>query len=213
MREWQLRQSSPAAREPAPSGPIPVITLSRELGSGGNEVAQLLQEQLDWHLWDRQLVEEIARSAQVRTSVVESLDERRRSEILDILHELLGDRLGPVGYRRHLAQIILTVALHGSAIIVGRGANWLLPNALNVRIVAPLAQRVARVAAREAISEEEARRRYLESDRERAESVRALFGRSIDDLMGYDLVINTSCVAPAGAAAIIIAAVKEHFRG
>ena len=87
MREWQVRQGLPEVRAVRTGQPMPVVTLSRELGSGGNEVAQALCNHLGWDLWDRELVEEIARSANVRTDVVRSLDEHTRSEILAILRE------------------------------------------------------------------------------------------------------------------------------
>ncbi len=211
MREWQVRQGLPEVRAVRTGQPMPVVTLSRELGSGGNEVAQALCNHLGWDLWDRELVEEIARSANVRTDVVRSLDEHTRSEILAILRELLGDRLQEQGYRRHLGEVILAVASHGNAVIIGRGANYLLPSALNVRIVAPLKDRVARLSAREGISVEEAERRCLASDRERADFVHNLFGRDINTPTDYDLVINTGVFRPADAVRLICTALHVRF--
>ena len=143
--------------------------------------------------------------------MVESVDERAYSEIVAMVDELLGERMEQAGYRRHLAEVVLTIARLGDAIIIGRGTNWLLPDALNVRIIAPMKQRVERVALREGISESEAERLCRRSDRERAEFVRALFDKAIDDLTGYDLVINTQHLDPAAAAAVILTAVPERF--
>jgi len=210
--EWQLSQRQTAhLPEPEPDGVTRVVTLSRELGSGGNEIARILQQETEWAVWDRELVEEIGRSAHVRTKVVDSVDERTRSEIQEVIGELAGEHLGQLGYRRHLLQVILTIARHGRAVIVGRGANYLLPEALNVRIIAPMHQRVARVAEREGISQDEARQRCQKSDRERAQSVRMLFGKEIADPAGYDLVISTGEMGTRGAVDVIVAAMRYRF--
>ncbi|HHX41855.1 MAG TPA: cytidylate kinase-like family protein [Armatimonadetes bacterium] len=212
IQEWQLTQrrrgEMPASTQEAMRR---VVTLSRELGSGGSDTARHLHEATGWEIWDRRIVEEIARSAQVRMRMVESVDERAYSEIVAMVDELLGERMEQAGYRRHLAEVVLTIARLGDAIIIGRGTNWLLPDALNVRIIAPMKQRVERVALREGISESEAERLCRRSDRERAEFVRALFDKAIDDLTGYDLVINTQHLDPAAAAAVILTAVPERF--
>lgn len=210
--EWQLSQQRrgelPRTAEEALQR---VITLSRELGSGGNETAQHLHEQTGWEVWDRQIVEEIARSAQVRTRMVETVDERAYSEIITIVDGLLGEAMEQAGYRRHLMEVILTIARHGEAVIVGRGTNWLLPDAVNVRVVAPMAERVERVSRREGIPREDAERLCRKSDRERSDFIRALHGREIDDPTGYDLIINTGYLHPKGAAAVILTAMRERF--
>ena len=212
IQEWQLTQRRRGEMPATPQEAMRrVITLSRVLGSGGSETAQHLHEATGWEIWDRRIVEEIARSAQVRMRMVESVDERAHSEIIAMVDQLLGERMEQAGYRRHLAEVVLTIARLGDAIIIGRGTNWLLPDALNVRIVAPMKQRVERIARREGISKSEAERLCRRSDRERAEFVRALFDKAIDDLTGYDLVINTQHLEPQAAAAVILAAVPQRF--
>jgi len=213
LKEWQVRQHLTEA-EPAPAAavaPMRVVTVSREMGSGGSEIAQVIACELGWDLWDRQIVDEIARSAHVRTEVVESLDEHTRSEVLSILRELLGDRLQEAGYRYHLAQVVLTIARHGNAVIVGRGANYLLPQAFNLRVVAPMAARAARVAHREGISRDDAEHRCHASDRERADFVRTLYGRDINNALDYDVVANTGHLQSADAAAMLAVGLRLRF--
>lgn len=211
VSEWQMRSRMGEERPASSQGPCPVITLSREVGSGGGEIAEILASELRWDLWDRRLVDEIARTAHVRASVVQSLDEHTMSEISLIAHELMGARLLDTGYRRHLAEIILTIARHGKAVIVGRGANYLLPRALNVRVIAPLDQRAERLARREQIPVAEARKRCVACDRERADFVRHLFHRDINDPQCYDVVINTGNLNVVRVAHIIVAGVRERF--
>ncbi|MBI3946080.1 MAG: cytidylate kinase family protein [Armatimonadetes bacterium] len=208
IREWEVRQHVRGAESAGPAQRASVVTISRQLGSGGSEVAEAVAAALRWDVWDRQLVEDVARSARVRTRAVESLDERTRSQVQAIGMELLGERFEEIGYRRHLVQVILTIAEHGSAVIVGRGANFVLPKAFNVRVVAPPAARAARLAAREGVSERDALRRCADSDRERAEFTRSLFGREIDDPLAYDLMVNTNQLQPAGAVELILAGVR-----
>jgi len=55
---------------------IKIVTIEREYGSGGGEIAQRLAQQLGWKLWDQQLTEEIARLAECPKAVVERREER-----------------------------------------------------------------------------------------------------------------------------------------
>ena len=61
---------------------IKIITVEREYGSGGGEIAQLLASQLGWKLWDQLLTEEIARRLECPKAVVEAREERTRSAVL-----------------------------------------------------------------------------------------------------------------------------------
>ncbi|MDH7568625.1 MAG: cytidylate kinase-like family protein [Armatimonadota bacterium] len=212
VRDWEIRQRTPqTAPEPA-ADMMKAITISRELGAGGNEVAEAVASTLGWDVWDRQLVEEIASKANVRREVVESVDEKTRGQIEAWVQELLGQTFGEQTYRRHLAEVVFTIARHGQAVIVGRGCNFILRKALNVRVIAPLPERVRRLAQREGISEAEAERRCQESDRKRREFVYNTFSREIADCYAYDLVLNTAQLPPADAAAAVVAAARARFQ-
>ena len=63
---------------------IKIITIEREYGSGGGEIAQLLAQQLGWKLWDQLLTEEIARLAECPKAIVERREERRRRRARDV---------------------------------------------------------------------------------------------------------------------------------
>lgn len=210
IREWEVRQRVRGAEGAKQAEAVSVVTISRQLGSDGSTVAEEVAKALGWDLWDRQLVEEVARSARVRTQVVESLDERTRSQIQAIGSELLGEHFEEIGYRRHLVQVILAVAQHGNAVIVGRGANFLLPWAFHVRLVAPLDVRAKNLADREGISQREAERLCIQSDRERADFTRAFFGREIGDPLAYDMLLNMGRISVEGAVSLILAGVRAR---
>ncbi len=195
------------------SEPIgPVITISRQLGSGGRKVAERLASILEWSLWDKELVEAIAQNASVRKKVVESFDERTISELEIMFRAAFGEHdLGGFIYHQHLARTLLAIAKHGSAIILGRGANFLVKDALNVRIHASEERRIENLMRFEGYSREEAIRAIKRTDRERAQFVKRMFGQDVADCRLYDLVIKTDDVFVEGAARIIITALRHKY--
>src|SRR3989338_1366940 len=95
------------------------------------------------------------------------------------------------GYQRHLVKVMSLVGLKGYSIILGRGANFLFPHALNVRIICQLDQRIAWQMTYEHILRAEAIKRIEESDKERREFVESLFNHNHCKAYHYDLVIRT----------------------
>jgi len=192
----------------------PVVTISRQLGAGGTEVAQKLAEMLGepWRVWDQQIIDAIANHAEVRREMVQSLDEQAQSEIDTVVKSLLGiGGLEAPSYRKHLAEVVLTIERAGFAIILGRGANFLLPRALNVRLRASMPVRVRRVMEQMNLSREQAERAIRDSDHKRAAFVQQTFGRNIDEDGAYDLIIYTDDLSPEGTARIIHTAILVRF--
>lgn len=192
----------------------PVVTISRQMGAGGTEVAQKLAEMLGepWRVWDQQIIDAIANHAEVRREIVQSLDEHAQGEIDTVVKSLLG--IGGIetpSYRKHLAEVILSIERAGFAIILGRGANFLLPRALNVRLRASLPVRIQRVMEQMKLTREQAEHAIRDSDRQRAAFVRQTFGRNIDEDGAYDLIIYTDDLSTEGTARIIYAATLVMF--
>lgn len=133
-RVSRVKEKSDAKRE------YPCITISREIGSRGAQLAMQLAERLGWQLFDKEIVDYIANNAKVRTGIVELFDGKARSElnswILTMLdrHSLSSDK-----FFKHLVTTIMSIGQHGKAIILGRGANFILPDdrALKLRVIAP----------------------------------------------------------------------------
>jgi len=187
-----------------------ILTISRQYGSGGSEIARIVAERLGWSLWDRELVEAIAQDAGVRTSVVEHFDERTVSELEALAHSLAGDHeVGNFLYRRHLAHALLAIRRIGHAVIVGRGAQYILRDSLSVRIIASFDHRIKTLMAR-GIGRKQAEEEIRRSDHERAEFIRRTFDRDIDDLEYYDLVLRTDRFGLEGAADIVVSAVRAY---
>ena len=106
---------------------IPVITISKAPGAGGNILAQQVAERLDLDLFNRDIIKEIAESAKISASVIETLEKERLSGVEDFISSLVNKQyLYPGLYLEHLMKVVCTIAEHGRAVIVGRGANFIL---------------------------------------------------------------------------------------
>lgn len=187
--------------------PNPVVTISRQLGSGGRQVGHILADKLAFSIWDAELVEQIAKDASVGERLVNSFDEKAVSEIDVLVRHLVGEpRIGGFQYKRHLTRALLQIARLGNAIILGRGANFVLPHALNVRIVATRELRVHNMMQFEGMSQNEAVHAIGASDNARADFSRRLWGRDWADPLLYDLVLRMDEFSNAQAADIIAAA-------
>lgn len=193
---------------------LPVVTISRQMGAGGAEVAQKLLEMLaaPWQIWDQQIIDAIANHAEVRKEMVRSLDEQAQNEIDTVVKSLLGvGGIEAPSYCRHLAEVLLTIGRAGFAIILGRGANFLLRRALNVRLKASMPVRIQRVMKQRNLSRQQAEQAIRESDKQREAFVRQMFGRHIDEEGAYDMVIYTDDLPPDGVAEIIRTALRVKY--
>jgi len=181
---------------------LPVITISREPGSGGGIVATELGEKLGLDVFHQEIINEMAESAQVSSRILETLDEKGLSVLEEWITSLVDNRhLWPDQYLRHLMKVIGTIGKHGSAVIVGRGANFVLPpeGRIRVRIVAPLDVRVENVSSNFGVSAEDAKRRIIRTESERRAFIRKYFNADITDPINYDLVLNTGTLSIAAA--------------
>ena len=192
----------------------PCLLLSRECGSGGTSLARLVSERLKWQVFDREIVEEVARSAHVRRQLIESVDERVRVGWSEFCRKLAeGEGIGRESYLHHLRHVILALSHHGEIIILGRGAIYILPPecAVRVRLQAPLEARARRVAEREEIPFHKARRRVEQTDIERAAFIREAFGKDVDATENYDLVLDTGELSLEAAAEIVVAKLQTKL--
>jgi cytidylate kinase len=208
-RRWQTQQrmvEPTAALAPPPRRDF-TIAISREAGANGSAVGRLLGERLGWPVYDYELVEHIAGEMGLRSKLLESLDEKRMSWLEECVRSFSsGHSVTESAYVHHLVQTLLTLALHGECIIVGRGANVVSPpeTTLRVRLVAPLRERIATVQKRRSLSFEEAQRWVEKTDRDRAHFIKDHFHKEVADPHFHDLVLNTSRFSIEACAEIII---------
>ncbi len=205
VHRWQIAR----AESPEEKKGVSIVTLSREPGSGGRIVATRLAEKLGIDIFHQEVIHEIAKSASVSEKLLETLDERGLSTLEDWISSLVHSRyLWPDAYLQHLMKVIGTIGKHGRAVVVGRGANFVLPpeKRFAVRIVAPQPWRIKNVAREFGISKEEAKRRVMRTESDRRAFIRKYFNADIADATNYDLVINTATLRVDDAVNVISSA-------
>jgi len=208
-RRWILPHAL-SAGQPSPL----VITMSRQHGAGGSEVARRLCERRRLDLVDHDIIRDIAASAKVSERTIEELDEKDREVLTEWLLALAEPRhLDPMGYRYHLTHLVRAIARRGGALIVGRGAHLILTaqEALRVLVVAPLETRVATVRQREGLSSREARERIEHVEAEREAFLKRHFHADFDDSTLFDLVVNAGDLGIEGAVAAVEAALSRRL--
>ena len=192
----------------------PYLLISREKGAGGSVVGQLAGQRMGWQVFDAELVDAIAQQANVRRELIESLDERAREMIEEIVRGFLAPQpIDTPGYLASLREVVLTLGHQGNVVIVGRGAQYILPTqfGLRMRLVAPAEVRIRRIASARQMSLKAAQMEVENSDRERARVVRRQYGRDPHDPLNYDLIINTAELTVEAAAEIAVAALRHKL--
>jgi len=209
IRKWE---SGPVREAGKPQARIPVITVSMEPGSGGSLIAEKVADRFGFDYFHRDIIKGIAKSAKIRATVIETLEKDRLSGIEDFIASLYKDQyLYPGIYMQHLLKVVNTIANHGRAVIVGRGANFILPpdERFSVRVVAPLEIRIQNVARAYKVPAETARKRVIGRESRRSAFIRKSYNADISDPENYDLTINTGRMRIESAVEAVIAAVKS----
>lgn len=212
-----------------------VVTISRQYGSGGTEIAARVCEMLGYRYLDKVLITQVAAEAGLSGKELVEFFEQR-SEVRNLLDRLV--RPGPHGVVRvetrsrdetgskmisveqldeaRCAKLVRS-AIHAAykednVVIVGRGGQYTLknmPGVLHVRVVAPMGNRILRIQGQDKVNAEEARRLAIEHDQATARYLNQLFGVRGDEPELYHLVINTGKWSPEIAAQIIPKAVEQ----
>ena len=171
----------------------PVITISRLPGCDAWNIAKQISADLEIDFFDQEIVDEIAKNADVSRRVVETVDEQDNSIVLDWLSTLTAERhLWPDEYINHLSNLIGTIGAHGHAVILGRGASYILPKevCLRVLVVAPVELRIRNVKDAYKVSEKVARQNVMGRESDRVAFIRRYFHADMLNPINYDLVFN-----------------------
>jgi cytidylate kinase len=185
---------------------IKIVTIEREYGSGGGEIAQLLAKQLGWKLWDQLLTEEIARLGNCPKAVVEVREERTDPLYYRLFKSFLrgsyegslnAHKLGVIDSESILKiteRVVQHVAKEGNSVIVGRGSQHFLRNrqdTLRVFLYAPRQDKIRRLLAR-GKSENEAEQLVDTVDQERTDFIQRYFGVEWPNRAVYHSMMNTT---------------------
>jgi cytidylate kinase len=190
---FQGDRGASAGKRSVPAGLT--IALSREAGSRGGTIARRAGRELGWAVYDQELLEYMAQESAAREGALSGLSEEARAWVEARLEQMLRRyNLSEQPLMTHIARIVLAVGAAGEAVLIGRGAGCLLPRetTLNVRVVAPLDDRIAYMSQWLRLPTGEAAERVRLRDERRSEYMAKHFGRQAGDVHQYDLVLNSS---------------------
>ena len=206
---------------------MPIVTISRQYGSGGSEVAERVATALGWHLYDNAMVFEVARRLGMSTEEVSAREERVPSlperiasamalgvpevmpTVADLATEPSEERIVEV-----TKKVIEEAVQAGPAVLVGRGAQCMLAartDALHVFCYAPPDALVSYVITNLGMSPEDARRIVADKNHQREQYVKRYWKRNWRDVANYHLCVNTAWLGLDGAAEAIVQLAHERF--
>jgi len=188
------------------------ITISRQAGAGGSEIARVLAQKTKMDLMAGQIIQHVAESSKMSTKVVETLDEKAMTTMESWVNSMFVSRhLWPSDYLKHLTRVIGTIGKHGNAIIVGRGAGYILPpeTTFRIKVIAPLEYRIESMMRIRSLPRADAQKYIEKRDGDRIAFVRKYFQADAMDPLNYDLVINTEKVGIEGAVDTILIAFRD----
>ena len=200
------------------------ITISREYGSGGGEIARRVAERLQWRLVDHEIVVQVAQSLEISEEEAAARDEHSDSVVSRILSSMHGVDpslmvVSPIQmppdaqkYNDALRRAVRGAVASGHVVIVGRGSQVLLANrrdVLHVRIIAPMKQRINYVKQREGLDEDAARVRIQMKDRDRQRYLQNEYHVHSEDPHLYDIVVNTGIIDLDGVVDLITIALER----
>ncbi len=181
------------------------ITISRQIGSLGREIAGIVAEELGYRLVGRELINQAARRAGAPEAALAAIDELGLFGICPSPQECQA-------YHRAIRQVMRELAAEGNVVIVGRAGQVILSgcaDVLHVRVYAPAVVRAQRVAAHVGILQAAAEARIQASDRYRRDYLRRYYRVRWDAPELYDLMVNTERLTAPAAADLIVAALAQ----
>ncbi|HEY3279662.1 MAG TPA: cytidylate kinase-like family protein [Gemmatimonadales bacterium] len=212
----------------------PLVTITRQYGSGGSDIARLVAKALGWTLIDNEFVERVARRAGLPREEVAQLEERapglleRMARALAVaspdMFITASSGQTSAGAAVHVEQdeativkmterVIAEAAAEGRVVLVGRGAQAVLAkreNSLHVYVIASKPWRKQIAVERLGVDPANVDRVLDETDKARDHYVKTYYGRDRHDLTNYDVVVNAETLGFEGAAGVIVAEAKRR---
>lgn len=201
---------------------FPFVAISREFGCEGLPLAERLTEILNercrpsipWLAYDRELLDKVAEELHLRRDILDSLDGSRRDEMSELFDNIINRKVADAVVVRKLAEVIRSLAIHGHAILVGRGSSLCtqdLRNGLHVRLVAPRVWRVHKIATDRNIPAHEAEVIVDAGERQRHHYIATFFILDPQNGLHHDLIIDNSRFNLLQIAEIVFTALGARF--
>ena len=193
-----------------------IITITRQYGSGGHEIGELLSEKLGIKFYDKELISLAAKESGVAPEIFEKADEKPANSLLYSLSvglynygngfsTTMGDL--PLNDQLYIIQHKIIREKSENFVVVGRCADYVLkdnPNVVKVYIYADIASRIKRAVARHDIEPARAKQAILKADKGRANYYSFYSGQKWGQVDNYDLCINTKNLSTDRAAELIV---------
>ncbi len=187
-----------------------IVTIGRQYGSGGREIGEKLAGELGFDYYDTMLLEKASEGSGLSQHIIEEYDERLANKWLNMAMAGGAQDVNhlPLPMRVILSQfeVIEKIGKKGSAVIVGRCADYVLhgqKNVLSVFVHAEMGRRIARVAERNSISMEEAKKRIKNTDKQRAAYYNYYTDKKWDASDSYNICIDSGLFGVNGAVTLL----------
>ncbi|MGF1507887.1 MAG: AAA family ATPase [Myxococcota bacterium] len=192
----------------------PLVVISRQYGALGAALATRVGELLGFTVWDREILQEMARNSRTSERLLEALDERRRNTIAEMMSVFYqGPHVTADQFFLRLVRVLHTIGQHGNVVIVGRGSQFVFNSdvALRVRVVASLDDRIKGIANRKGLDLDAAREEVRRVDSDRRAFLLDHYKKDPDDTTHYELVVNTTTLGMETAATVVVTAYRSRF--
>ena len=198
-----------------------IITINRELGSGGRTVGRKLAEKLNVEYFDKAVINALQERYNLSVEQIEQLkgqetgwwaEFKRKMTFSESEYELNQTNIETEDVFRVETQVLKALAKDQSCVIAGRTAFYMFrehPNHLSIFIQSSMPCRMARVAREQNMSKEEARLTIEKVDKMRENYVQEFTGTSRYDTRNYHLVINMDEINEDAAVELILAYIKS----
>jgi len=204
---------------PEKSNQLPFITMSREYGCGGYDIAKKivnifndeLKQTPPWAAYNRELLDRVMDDMGLSQSLAEILTGTARSSLTNLLQTSFSTFPTQVSVHKKLAETIALLALVGNVVVVGRGSNIItrtIKNGYHVRLVAPLNWRIDQIVKKMNISKHDAARLIAEKTKQRDAYLKEYLKFDVADPHNYHMLINNAEHTEDQAARIIIESMK-----
>ncbi len=192
-----------------------IITIGRQHGSSGREIARLLAEKLNYKCYDKEIVDEAANHSDFSRDLIDAFDEKRMSAF--ILHA--GGYGLNENFRLNMQVVsaqfdaMRNIADKGNCIFVGRCADYILrdyDNLVSVFILGDMDERLKCLERRQGLDEAEAKKKIKEVDKDRSSFYRYYSDQTWGDAQNYDMCINSSKLGVEGTVQVILDYIKAR---
>ena len=203
-----------------------IISIGRQLGSGGREIANRLAEQLNIPVYDKKLLEVTAKETGIDATIFESADEKESNPFMRGIFALKGVMSSyPIGMGSCMdgdrlfelqSEVMRNIVAKESCIIIGRCAEYVLrdhPGITSIYITADKADRIARIAGKEAVSNEKAKELMEKGDKKRRSYHDYYATTRWGEAQSYDLCINSSRLGIEGTVDFLYNFIKSRTKG